>query len=99
MKQFKDFGIKPKLQSFIGDKIKMNKVLNREIIVHDYRVEDSKYGNGSDKCLYLQIEFNETKYVMFTGSKSLMEMIEQVPKSNFPFKTVIVKENDRPEFT
>jgi hypothetical protein len=36
---------------------------------------------------------------MFTGSKSLIEMIEQVPKANFPFKTIIITENDRPEFT
>jgi hypothetical protein len=36
MHQFKDFGIKPKLQCFVGDKIKMNKVLNREIVVHDF---------------------------------------------------------------
>lgn len=99
MHQFKDFGIKPKLQCFVGDKIKMNKVLNREIIIHDYRIEDSKYGTGGTKCLFLQIEVNETKHVMFTGSKSLIEMIEQVPKAHFPFKTIIITENDRPEFT
>lgn len=99
MHQFKDFNIKSKLQCFVGDKIKMNKVINREIVVHDFRIEDSKYGNTGDKCLHLQIEFNETKHVLFTGSKSLIEMIEQVPKSNFPFKTTIIKENDRPEFT
>lgn len=99
MHQFKDFGIKSKPQTFIGDKIKMNKVLNREIVVHDYRIEDSKYGTGGNKCLYLQIEINDTKHVMFTGSKSLIEMIEQVPKSSFPFKTTIITENDRPEFT
>jgi hypothetical protein len=58
-----------------------------------------KYGTGGTKCLYLQIELNETKHVMFTGSKSLIEMIEQVPKANFPFKTTIITENDRPEFT
>jgi hypothetical protein len=99
MHQFKDFGIKPKLQSFVGDKIKLSKVLNREVTIHDFRIEDSKYGSGNSKCLYLQIELNDTKHVMFTGSKSLIEMIEQVPKSNFPFKTTIITENERPEFT
>jgi hypothetical protein len=99
MKQFKEFGIKPKQQGFTGDKIKMSKVLNREIVVLDYKIEDSKYGNGAGKCLYLQIEINDTKHVMFTGSKSLIDMIDQVPKSNFPFRTTIIKENEIPEFT
>lgn len=99
MKQFKDFGIKPKAQSLVGDKIKMSKLLNRVITVYDFRVEDSKYGGNSSKCLYLQIELNGNKHVVFTGSKSLMEMIEQVPKTSFPFTTTIIQENERLEFT
>jgi len=99
MKSFKDFGIKPALTSMLGDKIKIDRILNRQIIVHDYRIEDSKYGNGSSKCLYLQIELNGIRNVVFTGSAVLIDLIQQVPKSEFPFTSTIIKDNERFEFT
>lgn len=98
MKSFKEFGIKPTTKAFTGDKIKINKILNREIIVHDYKITDSKY-EGKGKRLDLQLQLNETKHVVFTSSTGLMEAIQQVPKEGFPFKTTIVEENDRYEFS
>ena len=98
MKSFKEFGIKHELQSFVGDKIKISKILNREIVVIDFKIEDSKYGNTGSKCLYMQIELNNQKHVVFTGSKPLMETIQRVPKPEFPFKATIVKENEWYEF-
>jgi len=74
--------------------------LNREIVVLDYRIEKSNYQKkGGERCLYLQITINDIKHVVFTGYTSLMEMIEKVDKKDFPFTTVIVKQNERPEFT
>ena len=101
MKQFKDLGIKPDIKSFTGDKIKIKKILNRQITVHDHRIENSKYAesNRNGKCLHLQIELGGTKHVVFTGSSVLMELIERVPKSDFPFTTTIVEENEHYEFT
>jgi len=99
MKQFKDFGIKAEVHNFTGDKIKMSKILNREISVLDYRIEDSKYGNNNSKCLYMQIEIGVTKHVVFTGSTILIQMIQKIPKGEFPFKTTIIKEDDRFEFS
>lgn len=99
MKRFNEFGIKPSINSLQGDKINIKKILNREITVHDFRIEDSKYGNGGSKCLYLQISLNSTKHVVFIGSKNLIDTIQQVPKEDFPFITTIVIENERPEFT
>jgi hypothetical protein len=96
MKQFKDFSIKPAQQGFIGDKIKITKVLNKKIAVHDYKVENSKY---EGECLHLQISIGETKHVLFTGSMVLMDAIEQIPKNELPFTTTIVQDNDRYEFT
>jgi len=92
MKNFKDLGIKNESKGFTGDKIKINKVLNREISVHEFKIVDSKY-NG--KCLHLQIQIGETRHVVFTGSNNLMEMINQVDKGDFPFKTTIIEENER----
>ena len=90
-------------KGFEGDKIKMEKILNREIVVHAYKLEESKVkvyrDRGSDKCLYLQISFNNEMYVIFTSSSCLIEAIRQIPADKFPFITIIIKENQRLRFT
>jgi len=43
MNEFKDFGIKTTSKSFVGDKIKMSKILNKKIAVIDFKMSDSKY--------------------------------------------------------
>lgn len=96
MKKFSDFGIKTSSQAFTGDKIKIERVLNREIKVMAYKVEPSKFNENN--CLHLQISIGDTPHVIFVASKNLIEQIEQVPKTDFPFITTIVK-NDRLEFT
>lgn len=99
MNNFKDFNIKPSAQVFTGDKIKMSKLLNRQIMVHHFKIVDSKYPDKGQKCLHMQISIGETKHVAFTGSKNLADMIQQVPPDKFPFTTTIVKEDERLEFT
>lgn len=100
MKRFSDFNIKPSHGRFIGEKIKMYNVLNREIIVHDFKVNDSKFKESNSKeCLYLQIEIEGAKRVLFTGSKVLVSMIKNVPKENIPFKTTIIKEGETFQFS
>lgn len=99
MKKFSELGIKVKRDRFVGDKIKMFKILNQEIVVHDFRIKNSKYDNAnSDKCLHLQIEVNGQKHVLFTGSKVLAETIEQVPREAFPFETKITQEGETFQF-
>lgn len=97
MKKFSDFGIRPKNQGFVGDKIKMMKIINQEITVLDFRIDNSKYEN-SKICLHLQIKYKGEFYVLFTGSKVLINMIEQVPKSDFPFITTIIKQGEAFQF-
>ncbi len=100
MKSFSEFNIKPKHGRFVGEKIKMYNVLNRPIIVHDYKINESKFrDNGNGKCLYLQIELEDKKRVLFTGSKVLTNMIKQVPREELPFQTVITKEGESFQFT
>ncbi len=99
MKSFKEFGIKATSQTLVGDKIKIERVLNRLITVHDFRVVESKYDKGNGKCLHLQVELDDTKRVIFTGSSVLIDLIQQVPKGEFPFQTTIVKDDGRYEFT
>jgi hypothetical protein len=101
MNNFKDFGIAIESKTFVGDKIKIKKVLNLEISVYDYLISDSKFKDKSidGKCLKLQICLGDTKHIVFTGSKYLQECIEKVPKDKYPFKTIIIENNERYEFS
>ncbi len=96
MNNFKSFNIQPAVQGLKGDKIKIDKVFNKEIVVEDWRIEDSKY---KGKCLHMQIIIDSSTRVVFTGSVSLLEMIQKVDRDKLPFKTIILKDNDRYEFT
>lgn len=96
MKKFLELGINLTNDSFIGDKIKIDKIINKEIIIHDYKITESKFKN---KCLTLQIELNSEKKVIFTGAKLLIQGIEQVDKSDLPFACTIVSENQMYQFT
>lgn len=98
MTAFKDLGIKAELSTFTGDKIKIDKLLNAEISVLDYKIEDSKVKPGT-KLLILQLTKSGTKHVLFTGSTILMQMIQKVPIDKYPFTTTIIKESEHLEFT
>ena len=97
MKKFSQLEIKISQKGFIGDKIKIQKILNREIVVHHYVIDDSKHFKG--KCLKLQISINDNKHVLFTGSNGLIEGNTQVPDDAFPFETTIISKDDRYLFT
>lgn len=100
MNSFKDFGIKPQVKNFEGEKIRIDKILNKQIVVEDFKTAESKYQDkGTGKLLTLQIVVDNTRRVVFTGSLNLMEMIQKVPKNKMPFTTTIVRENERFEFT
>lgn len=101
MNSFKQFDIKETTKGFEGDKIKMAKILNREIIVHDFKIEDSKVfqDRGTGKCLHLQISINNEKYIIFTSSRGLLDAIQQIPRVGLPFTTTIVQEGERFKFT
>lgn len=98
MKNFKEFQIKPEITSLVGDKINISRVINREIVVTNYKIEPSKHIDGTN-CLHLEFKLNGNKHILFTGSTILVQMIEKVPKGAFPFVTTIVKENEYYEFT
>lgn len=98
MKSFKDFNIQPKTNSFVGDKINVQKLFNLTITVIDFKIEPSKHHKGTE-LLTLQIEKSGEKRIVFTGSKVLIDQINRVPKNGFPFTTVIRGDNDYYEFT
>ncbi len=100
MNSFSQFGIKPQVKGFIGEKIKIEKVLNVRITIHFYQVGPSKYPEKYDQRLDMQIEFNGEKRKLWSSSTFLIDMIKRVPDpAGFPFETTIVKVNDHYEFT
>lgn len=99
MHSFSEFGIKTTAKNFEGEKIKIDSVLNKQITVEAYKIEQSKFEKGNGKRLDMQITVDGTKRLLFTGSINLMDMIQQVPSDKFPFTTTIVRENERLIFT
>jgi len=87
MKRFGDFAKETVLD---GDKISITDIINKEVIIVDYRVKESKLKEGN--YLTLQIEKNDKKYVIFTGSQVLIDQIERY-KNELPFLTTIRKIN------
>jgi len=69
----------------------MSKILNRSIVILDYKITDSRY---EGKCLNLQISLGATRHVVFTGSKPLTDTIQKIPPESFPFVTVIEEKDD-----
>jgi len=98
MKNFKDLGIKVESPNFSGDKIKIDRVLNTQIEVLDYKIGPSTQKVGTE-CLTLQIRKEGQMHIIFTGARGLMEAIKQVSKADFPFKATIVKNDQQYAFT
>lgn len=98
MHNFKDFNIKPRTKAFVGEKISISRILNKEIIVHDFKVKPSTQKEGTN-YLTMQIEKSGEKRIVFTGSTFLIDMIQRVPENKFPFKTIIKGDEDYYEFT
>jgi len=100
MKQFSEINIKPKERALVGDKIDIDNVLNKRIVVTKFHIKESRFKDkGNGRCLHLQIKFNQEDRVIFTGSGGLMHQVEQMTSADFPFEGTIVKENKEFKFT
>ncbi len=78
--------------SFPGKKIGIDEILNKSIIVNDFKVKDSKFTDGSGICLTLAIVFETEERVVFSGSKVLLDFLKKLSKQDFPFTAAIKKE-------
>ena len=94
MKKFSDFATGN--TAIMGDKIKLENILGKEIVIKGYKVGDSKYNDG--KLLTLQFNLEEKEYIIFTGSSVLIKQIEKY-KDEIPFITKIEKVNKFYSFT
>ena len=90
MKKFSDFS---KENILDGDKMGIDDILNKEILILGYVIKNSRYSDNSNgKYLTLQIEKESKKHVIFTGSEVLIGQIEKY-KDEIPFQATIRKIN------
>lgn len=94
MKSFSDFAIDDSVMT--GDKIKLDNILSKEIIVEGFKVADSKFNDR--ELLTLQFKLENKEYIVFTGSSVLIKQVEKY-KDEIPFITKIEKINRFYSFT
>ena len=88
-KRFNDFAEDDR--PLAGDKVKLDNILNQEILITGYRLTESKFGkSNSPKCLTVQFMKDEAQHVLFTGSVVLINQLEKYGKE-IPFMATIRK--------
>lgn len=87
MNRFSDFST----EQLIGEKISIDKILNKEIKVLAFRLKNSKIEKGSTYA-QIQIELHGELRVIFTNSTVLKEQLQRY-KEHLPFCTTIIKNN------
>jgi len=87
MMSFSDFADE---KPFRGEKIRIEDVLNQQIIIKDYRITPSKFNHG--ECVSMQIEYKGRDRVIFTGSVALANQCRKY-ENRLPFLTTIIKNN------
>jgi len=91
MKNFADFATDDGILT--GDKLKLDDVLGKVIIIKGYKIADSKYNKGENKkVLTLQFNIEGIEHILFTGSSVLIDQTEKY-KDEIPFMTKIEKVN------
>lgn len=85
---------------FEGTKIEINELIDRNIVLHDFKIEKSKYPKpGKENCLHLQVAIGEIKYISFTPTLALINQVSQMDKNDLPITTKIIKVGKRLEFS
>lgn len=85
--RFSDFA--EEARSFEGDKKKVEDILNQEILIIDFKVQESKQRKGTD-YITIQFKIDDILYITFTGSNVLIQQLNKY-KENIPFFTMIKK--------
>lgn len=85
--RFSDFAddVKP----LEGDKKKIEDILNKEILILDFKVKDSKQRKDSEYAT-IQFKLDGIIYIIFTGSNVLIGQLNKYA-ANIPFYTTIKK--------
>ncbi|MDD3040758.1 MAG: hypothetical protein PHO71_23225 [Bacteroides sp.] len=85
------FGDFAEEEVFDGEKLRLDEILNKEILVTGYKIKESHQKKGTQ---YLTIHFmlEGKQHITFTGSVVLMDQLKKY-ESHLPFLTAIKKIN------
>ena len=72
-----------------GEKKKILEILNKEILILNFRIQKSKIKEGN--YAIIQFKLNGQKHVIFTTASRLMKKLE-LHKAKLPFHTTIIQE-------
>lgn len=93
IRKFSDFA-KDELR-LDGKKIRIDDILNKNIIILGYRLSDSHYSkNKSGKYATVQFEYEneKNKNIFFSGSDIIIDELKKY-EPNIPFETKVIKIN------
>ncbi len=85
------FGDFAEEEAFDGDKLRLDEILNKEILVTGFRIKES-HQKKDTQYLTIHFELDGTQHVTFTGSSVLMDQLRKY-ESHLPFFAVIKKIN------
>ena len=86
--QFKDFSDEKSLE---GEKLKLDDILNKEILIKDFDLKKSAYSkNETGLYLTLQFEVEGETNILFTGSDVLIRQLQKY-KQQLPFYATLKK--------
>lgn len=85
------FGDFAEEEAFDGDKIRLDEIMNKEILVTGFKIKDSHQKKGT-QYLTIHFELDNKRHVTFTGSIVLMDQLKKY-ESHIPFLSVIKKIN------
>jgi len=85
--RFSDFAEESKV--FDGDKKKIEEILNKEILVLDFKLKESKHHRDT-QYVTIQFKIDNIIYILFNGSRVLADQLEKY-KDYLPFYATIKK--------
>jgi len=91
MKRFSDFA--KEAPPFKGEQMKLNELLNKEIKILNFKVQESQYKDKNDEIKFyttINFELDGEQHILFTGSDVLRNQLEKY-KDEIPFMATIVK--------
>lgn len=71
-----------------GEKKKIIEILNKEILILNFRIQKSKIKDGD--YMIIQFELNDKKYVMFTTAGRVMKKLER-HKDKMPYHATVIQ--------
>lgn len=74
---------------FEGDKIKIDDLLNKELLILGFKIRDSKQKPDTVYAT-IQLKLNDEEHIMFTASQVIIDQLNKY-KENIPFHAIIRK--------